>query len=253
MLNDDIIIYISNGLSIKNLINVLLVDKYLNSIKYHLKEKINKSKYFFENYNLDGTETYISNLTYFFKDKKYHNLQILITDLIQVLPNIDSVYLSHSDVNDIEPICNGVKNNNSIKKINFGWNKISDIKPLIKLFSNNYLHKLYLSGNLISDIDFFSEKLQFSYIKDLSLAFNRIRNIDKLFYLLPTSNIEILDISGNYIKNINFVIFKESLFNCKLNRLSIWNNPLNDEDYKHIGKIWESSSRNIDNLYLIFR
>ena len=74
-----------------------------------------------------------------------------------------------------------------------------------------------------------------------------------LFKILPLTKISILDLSGNQISNINLHILAKSLVNSKLERLSIWQNPMTVELFNSIQNIWINSGKNVNNLFIVFR
>ena len=171
---------------------------------------------------------------------------------IYILPNLQGLYLTHTTLENLDPIVDGIYEDR-IEEVYFGWNNISNINPLIKLFNYKCFKYAYLSGNKIFDIDFFCKNLYKSNIIHLSLSFNKINNVDILFKILPLTKISILDLSGNQISNINLHILAKSLVNSKLERLSIWQNPMTVELFNSIQNIWINSGKSVNNLFIVFR
>jgi len=248
ILCDDIIIYILDKLAIPDLLKFLITNKYNNNYKNLYLKKIDLGKVLLIEYNLTGYEREFSNIKYMSGIHLTH----FVSNIIYILPDLQGLYLTHSSLNDLRPIINAI-NDNRIEKIYFGWNIFSDISPVVKLFKFDKFKQVYLSGNNIENIDYFCENLCKSYITHLSLSFNKITNIDKLIDVLSYTKITNLDLSGNKITNINLDFFANSLKNSKLERLSIWNNPMSPLLYENLKQTWINSGKKLDKLFVIFR
>lgn len=154
---------------------------------------------------------------------------------IQTLPNLKSLYLAYSNIQD----GNFLQNCFQLERLEFRFNKVSNIKFLKNLTN---LHTLDLSGNQITNIKHLCE-LQNLHALDLSgnqildysilekfknlhtlyLSGNQISNI---YFLENLSKIHTLDISYNQISDIFFL--KKNAATGLTVRLDISNNYIND-------------------------
>jgi hypothetical protein len=166
-------------------------------------DKIHKSKYTNNLFNLSISNTKISDLDAIMNNENLkilmaNNTQISNFSVVGTLKNLSSLSISECNLDSI----NFLKNTNNLSRLDLSATSVSDLFPLI---SHIKIQNLFLSRTNVSDISPLSE---LSNLKILDVSYSKVTNINCLNnkHFLHT-----LILSGSPVKNITPLVELEDL------------------------------------------